>query len=104
MDEPKSNVILLCPECSTQAHKLWQLNNQGTKIGPGDFIKTAITDGKRKEHMWFQVLSVSNDNPDKFWCKLVNQPFYVENVLYGDEVEILFTNIEDYKPENYASH
>ena len=70
----------------------------------GDYIRTTIEKGNKSEHLWFQILQQSVQDPHKFLAKLVNQPVIIKDMLFGDEMEISFTHIEDYLPKDYENH
>ena len=59
--EPKVNIVSVCKECSEQIHQDWQKKNKDLHIEEGDYIKIALTDKKRTEHMWFKVDLVVNE-------------------------------------------
>lgn len=50
--------------------------------------------GTEYEHIWFNVNEI---NEDKIICVLAQEPFYIENIHKGDEMEISKDDISDWK-------
>jgi len=96
--EPLSNMGLICPECSDERHKEWQERNKNTLVLLGDYCKIKFTDGDKNEHMFVRIFKATHggrqDMQQQFTGWLYNDPHYVKNVRFGDEIEFLFNQIE----------
>lgn len=93
MEKP-TNIRAVCKDCSEERHKQWQQENSDKKIKEGDFVKIAVTDNKKVEHMWFRITQIVTDKD--FFGELDNEPVLVNNIQYKDEITIKFKDIEGF--------
>ncbi|MFT5823760.1 MAG: hypothetical protein ACI8ZM_005023 [Crocinitomix sp.] len=57
------------------------------------YVKVKFTENEQVEHMWGTILAI---NADTYSIRLDNEPVYVQNVVYGDTLNIDKTEVEDF--------
>ena len=61
MKENRSNLQLMCKDCSKKMKDEWQEKNRETIIKVGDIVKIAFRDGDRVEHMWVIIKKIGGN-------------------------------------------
>ncbi|MDB5090018.1 MAG: hypothetical protein JWR09_4012 [Mucilaginibacter sp.] len=64
-------------------------------------IKTRFEEGSTAEHMWVQV---SDFNDGNFIGRLANEPSTIKRLKYGDDVQILRDDVEDWILQDFLTN
>lgn len=92
------NIELVCPHCSDERRKAWQKENKALHITPGMYLKAGISGigeqgDSTTEHMWIKVTSIEENLIKGI---LSNDPVFIINLNYGQEISIRRKDIEQH--------
>jgi hypothetical protein len=93
----RSNVGIICKECSDERYKKFQSQNVGRKLNIGEFVKIPIKQETETEHLWFEVTEIIGI--DKYKGKCSNLPMLITIIQENSIIEFEFKDIEQIYPE-----